>query len=458
MHEVIEAPALERWIAHAGRDTVVGAVRAALDAERDRIRHGAAAAPTIHTVVQETERKLARSSRSPLEPIINATGVVLHTGLGRAPIASSAVRAMARAAAAYAPVELDLESGGRGKRSETVRALLCELTGAESATVVNNGAGALVLAVAALASGREVVVSRGELIEIGGSFRLPDILGVGSAALREVGTTNKTRLLDYRAAMNEQCAMILKIHPSNYRITGFTESAPSEALAALAREFSLPFVHDIGSGVLNEATRAALHAPDPSARASIEAGADLVLFSGDKLLGGPQAGIIVGRRPLVSCLEKHPLMRALRVDKTTLAALHATLLIHRDPSRLAELLPVAAMACASVRELRSRAERVVQRVAEQSALIRTAVIETSGWVGGGSAPVEPIPSVAVEVRVPGLAEAELASRLRLGTPGVVGRLAAGAVLLDLRTVFPESDEPLALAVIRAAGASTAARE
>ncbi|NOG53426.1 MAG: L-seryl-tRNA(Sec) selenium transferase [Planctomycetes bacterium] len=355
-----------------------------------------------------------------------------------------AARHLADVAAGYAPIEVDPDSGNRGKRSSIVRDLLCELTGAESATVTNNNAAALMITLAALATDRHVIVSHGELIEIGGSFRLPDVIAAGGAGMRAVGTTNRTRIADYENAIDDWSAVLLKVHPSNYHVAGFAESVPLPELVALGTKHDLPVVHDIGSGLLFPAEQLGFPASEPDAQTSIGAGADLVLFSGDKLLGGPQAGIIVGRAELIDRIEKHPLMRAVRVDKLLLAALSVTLQTNRDPVAAGRSLPILQLARTSVESLRQRAGLLVKRWATCSSSVESInIVETEALYGGGTLPGRTLPSIAIDLTPsPPLTDDALARRLRLAEPGIWAQIHQGAVRIDLRTVFPDEDDTL----------------
>jgi L-seryl-tRNA(Ser) seleniumtransferase len=407
----------------------VGAARQVLDEVRAEVRAGRRdVVPDLVPLVRERALTLAQGR---LVPMINATGVVVHTNLGRAPWSESA-RAAAMRVAGYCDLELERASGTRGGRLRGVAAQIRHLTGAESAVVVNNNAAAVLLVLTALASGREVVVSRGELVEIGGSFRVPDVIASCGARLREVGTTNRTRVGDYGAAIGPDTALLLKVHPSNFRVVGFTESPSRQDLVALGRERGVLVVEDLGSGSL-----AAL-ADEPSVQEVVESGVDLVCISGDKLLGGPQAGLILGRADLCERVRKHPLYRALRVDKVILAALEATLGDHAA----GRLPPVGRMLAAPIAEVGARAERI------RDALLRRGVagevVEAPAVVGGGSLPGEELPSVAVRLRVG--APDEVAAALRLGAPAVLARVGDGAVWLDARTVADAEVEPLAGAV------------
>ena len=373
-----------------------------------------------------------------LGPAINATGVILHTGLGRAPLPEDALEAVVRAARGYADLEVDRVTGGRGRRTARAETLLTSLTGAEAALVVNNGAAALLLALAALARGRQVLVSRGELIEIGGEFRIPDILAASGARLVEVGTTNRTRLSDYRSAIGDRTAMLLKVHPSNYRVVGFTASPTTSDLAGLARRASIPLVYDLGSGSLARTSGPA--ADEPTATDALRDGADLVVFSGDKLLGGPQAGVAAGRAALLERMRRHPIARAVRVDKMQEAALERVLVHHARDER--DAVPVWRM-------LRERSEVVKGRARELASAIGSgaAVERSEATIGGGSVPGSSLPSWAV--RVPDAAPEALAARLRTGSVPVFGRVDERGVSLDVRTVADAEIDELARAVRRA---------
>jgi L-seryl-tRNA(Ser) seleniumtransferase len=370
------------------------------------------------------ERAAARL-RPSLRRVVNATGVIVHTNLGRAPLSEDARAAVLRAATGYSNLELDLGEGRRGSRHEHVEALLRELTGAEAATVVNNCAAAVLLAAAALAGdGREVVVSRGQLIEIGGSFRIPDVVAQSGAVLREVGTTNRTRLRDFASALGDATGAILRAHPSNFRAVGFVEEVSIEALCGLG----VPVIDDVGSGVLTDDDDAPLLADEPAVRRSVRAGAALVCFSGDKLLGGPQAGVLVGTADAVGAAKRHPLARALRIDKLSLAALEATLALYRDPDRARREIPVLAMLEADPAVLQTRAERLARAIGGE-------VVEAVAKVGGGALPLLELtgPAVALHTESPDAT----AARLRAGDPPVLARIQDGRVLLDPRTMADE---------------------
>ena len=414
-----------------GRDVVRAAVREVLDEARRRSTRGGATPDEDELMARAVHR--AASATLGLSSVINATGVVLHTGLGRAPLPDEAVRAVARTARAYADLEVDRETGGRGSRGARAEFLLRALTGAEAAIVLNNNAAALVLALAALASRRPVLVSRGELIEIGGEFRLPDIMRASGARLVEVGTTNRTTLADYERVLDDRTAMILKVHPSNFRVVGFTDAPEPKRLAALAERAGIPLVYDVGSGLLRRTRDVPLE--EPSVEEALRV-ADLVCFSGDKLLGGPQAGVIVGRADLMTRLRRHPLARALRVDKMTVAALEAVLRMHAE-GRRGDLPPWRQIA-ATPASVRRRARALAKE------LDGAEVAPTETVVGGGSLPGYAVPSWALRLPVPNTERA--AARLRAGNPPVFCRVDDEALLFDVRTVDPDDDERLARAI------------
>lgn len=426
--------ALER--AHGHRATVdalrqaADAIRADLAAGRTFTAEGAALAIEAHAV-----RSLAVAMRGSLRPVINATGVVLHTNLGRAPLADAALARVSAVAKGYANLEYDLATGTRGSRSVHAAALLTALTGAEAALVVNNNAAATLLILAALGAGREVVVSRGELVEIGGGFRVPDVMAQSGAVLREVGTTNRTRTADYRAAIGPRTAMLLRVHPSNFRIEGFTERPALRDLVALSHESGVPLVEDLGSGCLVDAVHG-----EPTVQQSVAAGVDLVCFSGDKLLGGPQAGIIVGREALIGRLQRHPLMRALRVDKLTLAALEGTLIEYRAGRALTSV-PVLRMIDASAEAIAGRARRLAERL--QTSDWQVSLVAGESAIGGGSAPGVALPTTLIALERPGWSADALDARLRACNPPIVARIETDRVVLDLRTVLDDQDNVLA---------------
>jgi L-seryl-tRNA(Ser) seleniumtransferase len=415
----------ERLVAEP-HELAVAAARAVLERARDEIRAGREPGPLVDAVLDE----IARARRPSLRRVLNATGVLVHTNLGRAPLADSAVARVAEIARGYSNLEYDLARGARGSRQDHLSQLLCRLTGAEAALVVNNNAAAVLLALAALAEGREVVVSRGELLEIGDGFRIPDVLARSGARLVEVGTTNRTRATDYERAIGPETALLLRVHQSNFRVVGFSELPALGTLAQIAQRHELPLVDDLGSGAL------AILGDEPTPTESLRAGAGLVSFSGDKLLGGPQAGIVVGRADLVERLRRHPLQRALRADKLTLAALEGTLSLALDSERAVQEIPVLRMFHAPLEQVRARAQRLAELVGGE-------VEETVARVGGGALPLAELPSAACAV------EEELAERLRQGEPPVVAVVRDGRTLLDCRTLTDAEVSEVASAVAAA---------
>jgi L-seryl-tRNA(Ser) seleniumtransferase len=412
----------------APRAVAVAAARAVLSERREELRRGAAGEADL---AARARAWVAAAEAPRLRRVLNATGVIVHTNLGRAPLAAAAREAVARAAEGYSNLELDLRAGARGSRHAHVDALLCELTGAEAAIAVNNCAGATLLAAAALAGpGREVIVSRGQLVEIGGGFRVPEVIAQAGARLVEVGTTNRTRREDYAGAIGEHTGAILRAHPSNFRQLGFVQEVEIEELC----ELGVPVIDDVGSGVL--ADELELLREEPPVRRSVGAGAALVCFSGDKLLGGPQAGLVVGRADAVAAARAHPLARALRLDKLGLAALEATLQLYRDPERARREIPVLAMLTADEETLRARADRLAAAIGPGAE-----IVHATARVGGGALPLLELPGPAVAVSLPGVSPDELAARLRAADPPVVGRIENDRLLLDPRTL---ADDELTL--------------
>lgn len=434
---LLEDPGIRALLIKAPRNLVVAAVRETVAA----VRSGRSPLPDDWAA--EVSECVARRAAPSLHPVLNATGVVLHTNLGRAPLAASALAAVQAVAAAYSTLELDVATGTRGSRSDHCAGLLAELAGAEAALVVNNAAGALLLALNAVAEGKEVLISRGELIEIGGSFRIPDVLAKSGATLREVGTTNRTHLEDYRAALSPRAGAILTVHRSNFELSGFVATADPSALAALAHQAGIPYLYDVGSGLLLDLSSYGL-STEPRVGDALRSGADLVLFSGDKLLGGPQAGCLVGRLELIDLAKRNPLARALRADKMTLAALEATLALYRDPEVAIREIPVLRMLTLSQEELRRRAERLLSSLSSPSSL-------SAGFsaVGGGAFPGAELPTTLVAIDAGALGVNSLALRLRLGSPAIIARVQDDRVLLDPRTL-PEAElSEVAAAVTRA---------
>jgi L-seryl-tRNA(Ser) seleniumtransferase len=445
--ELLESPPLRSLVDKASRSTVVSGVRTFLDGLRAEVQNATADLnlPSAAELAERIAEWIQHDGRPALRPVINATGILLHTGLGRAPLAREAVQAITEIASGYGSVEVDLDSGERSQRVVAVRKLLVQLTGAEDAAVVNNNAAATLLTLTALAKDREVIVSRGQLIEIGGSYRLPEVMSASGARLREVGTTNKTRIADYAAAIGEQTAALLRAHTSNYRIVGFTEEASLAELVALGRQRQLPVIDDIGSGALINFAKYGVTG-EPVAAESIQAGADLVLFSGDKLLGGPQAGIIVGRKSLVERITRHPLLRAVRVDKMTLAGLAATLRLYCDTEIAERAVPLLALLTTAPENLRNRAERLAPQIQATPAVAKAEPVSEQAFLGGGSVPTQEIPTWCIAITPRELTVNQLAKSLRAGEPAVMGRVQHERLLLDLRTVFPHQDAQLVTAL------------
>jgi L-seryl-tRNA(Ser) seleniumtransferase len=391
----------------------------------------------LESLLQELFQKIQAAGLASLRRVINATGVVIHTNLGRSPLAAAALAQIREVAAHYSTLEYDLARGERGSRHDHLEGLLQEVTGAEAALVLNNNAAAVLLALRALAQGREVIISRGQLVEIGGSFRLPEIMAVSGALLKEVGTTNKTHLKDYEQAITLETALLLKVHPSNFRITGFTSEVALTELVALGRRYGLLVVEDLGSGCLIDLSRYGIER-EPTVQEALKAGADLVLISGDKLLGGPQAGLALGSREVVARLRAHPLTRALRPDKLTLAGLEATLRLYLDESQAIVEIPTLRMLTRPVAELDRQARglaRSLRRALGPGVQIR--VVESLGRVGGGALPQVSLPSRALALAVPPLSPQQLEARLRQAQPPVIARIEQDTLLLDMRTLVPD---------------------
>ncbi len=402
---------------------------------------------TPESVLSRAAELLAETTTPHLREAINATGIILHTGLGRAVLPASVVDSLQAELKGYCTVAVDRETGERIERDELVEYLLTELTGAEAATVVNNNAAATLLVLAALASGKQVIVSRGQLIEIGGSFRLPEVMAQSGAKLVEVGATNRTHLKDYANAITAETAAIMRVHPSNYRVVGFTTQPSLAELAQLARRRNLVLIDDLGAGALVDLLQFGLP-HEPTVRESIEAGADVVLFSGDKLIGAGQAGVLVGRKELIDRLRKHPLMRAVRVDKTCVLLLERTLQLFRDPERLRRENPTYRMMSAPLEELRARAEALVAAIRKVASKVETSLKDSVAYLGSGSLPVEAIPSLEITLRVAGLSANDLARKLRMDPACIFGRIEADCVRLDMRTITDAQVEPIAAALGR----------
>ncbi|EPA1662265.1 L-seryl-tRNA(Sec) selenium transferase [Klebsiella pneumoniae] len=437
---LLRDPAFSSLLAQHGHSQVVAQLRQMLDEAREQIRLYQTLPDWSHDWPSACAQRLTAGRQSALRPVFNLTGTVLHTNLGRAIQAESAVEAVASAMRAPVTLEYDLDDAGRGHRDRAIADLLCQITGAEDACIVNNNAAAVLLMLAATASGREVVVSRGELVEIGGAFRIPDVMRQAGCQLHEVGTTNRTHAKDYRQAVNDNTALLMKVHTSNYSIEGFTKAVDEAELAAIGRELDVPVVADLGSGSLVDLSQYGLP-KEPMPQEMIAAGVSLVSFSGDKLLGGPQAGIIVGKRALIAQLQSHPLKRALRADKMTLAALEATLRLYQHPEALREKLPTLRLLTRPAEEIRRRAERLQPGLAAHYADFAVSVAACQSQIGSGSLPVDRLPSAALTFTPHdgrGSRLEALAARWRALPCPVIGRIYDGRLWLDLRCLEDET--------------------
>ncbi len=443
---LLESDAAERLITLYGRRDVADAVRARLDLVRSRIMAagGASTSPVSETdLFAAIDADLSVRNANTLKRAINATGIIIHTNLGRARLAPEAIEAMQTVAANYATLELALEDGKRGSRHAHVETLICQLTGAEAAMVVNNCAAAILSCLSALGNGKQVIASRGELVEIGGSFRMPDVIAQSGAVLKEVGTTNKTHLSDYAQAIDADTAILLKSHTSNYSIVGFSSTPSRQELATLARKTGTVLVEDLGSGVLIDLAKYGLK-DEPVVRNVIESGVDLVTFSGDKLLGGPQAGIIAGKRALVDAVRRHPIARAVRIDKLSLAALRATLELYRPPHDPVARIPVLQMLSEPIEAVKSRAETLARAIGDATQL-KAELVETTARAGAGSLPQQDLPSVAVALTHDTTSSDALTSQFRGAETPVIGRISSDTFLLDLRAVT-DQEVPMIAAI------------
>jgi L-seryl-tRNA(Ser) seleniumtransferase len=435
---VLNAPAATDLLKRFGQKASTDAIRATIEVARTALQEGEATVPTAERLAVESRARLEREDRSRPQPLFNLSGTVLHTNLGRAVLAEAAIEAAVVAMQNPVALEFDLKDGKRGERDDHVRGLLCDLTGAEDATIVNNNAAAVLLVLNTLANGREVIVSRGELIEIGGAFRMPEIMASAGARLVEVGTTNRTHKMDYRSALNEGTGLILKVHTSNYRIQGFTAEVGASDLRLIAKEAGVPLAHDLGSGTLVDLAQYGLQA-EPTVR-QVAAVADIVTFSGDKLLGGPQAGFIVGKRDLIQAINRNPIKRALRVDKIRLAAVEATLKLYRDPVRLAERLPTLRLLTRSQHQIEAQARRMLPQVGQAlGGDFAVELCECQSQIGSGALPLETIASagLAIASKRKGFGLERLSATLRELPRPVIGRIEKERLVLDLRCVGAE---------------------
>jgi len=442
-------------VASHPRPELVTVIRAVLDRLRGTVRSGVACDLSEEGVAALVSAELDQRCAPSLRNVINASGVVIHTNLGRSPLADDAEEAIRRVSCGYSNLEFDLATGERGTRYAHVEELICELTGAEAALVVNNNAAAVILALSSLAQGRDVIVSRGELVEIGGSFRIPEVMLQSGAHLVEVGATNRTHPRDYRAAINDATALLLKVHTSNFAVVGFTAEVTVEEMSALGREAGVPVMVDAGSGCLIDLAAYGI-AGEPTVRRYFTAGADVVTFSGDKLLGGPQAGVIAGRRDIVGPMKRHPLLRALRMDKLSLAALEATLRLYRDERRAIRAIPTLRMLTATPADLSRRADRILGMLRRRLPTTVTLVKQRGeSSAGGGSLPLLGLPTSLVEVRMGGASAQQIEQSLRQASIPVVGRIQRDRFLLDVRTILDHDLPGLALSLGEAAASLTA---
>ncbi len=442
VNEILNMREVQQWLSLLPRPLAVKAIREVLEELRTGIRSGKCKDVRLEEILRNVEENIKFLSEGSFRPVINATGVVIHTNLGRAPLPVSAVQRIVEIARGYSNLEYSLAEGKRGERYDHIRGLLKELTGAEDAIAVNNNAAAVLLCLSALARGREVVVSRGELVEIGGAFRIPDVMKQSGAVLKEVGTTNKTRLRDYEEAINEETALLLKVHQSNYRIIGFTEEVPVEELVALGRRKNIPVMFDLGSGCFVDLSEYGLQG-EPVVGDIIKKGVDIVTFSGDKLLGGPQAGIILGRRELIKEVARHPLTRAVRIDKLTLSALQAVLYLYMDTEKVKEEIPVIRMLLQDKEIIKKRAQRIIRALKGNNKRVFLKLQQDYSQAGGGSLPGISMPTYVVAFRIEGVPVVEIERLLRMGSPAVVARIKEETLIIDPRTV---DDSEVALLV------------
>ncbi len=446
--EVLKSGAGIGWLRTHPRRYVLAAIREGIDFRRKEILEGTTADVSVESMVPDINVRVETLSSLSLRPVINATGIVIHTNLGRSILSPRVMENVTRVATRYSNLEYDLGAGKRGKRYTHLKKLLREITGAEDGFAVNNNAAAVFLCLSALAKEREVIVSRGELVEIGGSFRVPDVMALSGAVLKEVGTTNKTHLHDYENALNERTALLLKVHQSNYRMSGFTEDVPIEKLVAFGHGCNIPVMYDLGSGCLVDLKEYRIHT-EPSVREIVKSGVDLVTFSGDKLLGGPQAGVILGRKECIEKIQKHPLTRAVRIDKLTLAALEATLLEYADEEGAKENIPTLKMLLEGPEKIRARAKKMAGLLKRDLKDGAIEIVKDSSQAGGGSLPEVDFPTFTVSIRPGKITVNELEERLRNGDPSIVARIRGDSLILDPRTISAGEVEA-AVKAVRAA--------
>jgi L-seryl-tRNA(Ser) seleniumtransferase len=439
--EILKGGQGMEWLNKYPRRYVLQAVREAIDLKRKEIIEGLPVDLSEEKMATEIRCIIKKLSSFSLRPLINATGVVIHTNLGRSILSERVLENIKRVSESYSNLEYDIEQGKRGKRYTHIKRILREVTGAEDALVINNNAAAVLLCLNTLSKGKEVIVSRGELVEIGGSFRLPDVMTASGAILREVGTTNKTHLYDYEMAINENTALILKIHKSNYRIVGFADEVSIENLAKLGSRHSIPVMFDLGSGSLIDLRPFGIH-DEPSVKEIVKTGVDLTTFSGDKLLGGPQGGVIVGNKEYIEKIQKNPMTRAMRIDKLTLAGFEATLMEYIDEDKVVENIPTLRMLLQKPEVIKGRANRIAKRLKTEIKSARIQVISDFSRAGGGSLPEVDLPTYAVSLKTEIVSVNELEERLRKGSPPVIARIKGDALILDARTLNDKDIHPL----------------
>ena len=439
----------QKWLKTYNRKTVLRAIRETIDAKRKEILDNKDPDVSLDALSGDIESTIKRLSAYKLKPLINATGVVIHTNLGRSALSDKALENVTATAAGYSNLEYEIAKGKRGKRYSHLKDVLIEITGAEDAVVVNNNAAAVLICLDTFAKGKEVIVSRGELVEIGGSFRIPDVMESSGAILREVGTTNKTHPADYENAFCGNTALILKVHQSNYKVIGFTEEVSIEDLSKLGREFKTPFIADLGSGSIISLEKYGIHG-EPTVMEVIKAGADLVTFSGDKLLGGPQAGIIVGKKKLVQKIQKNPMLRAMRIDKMTFAALEATFMQYLDEEKAVRDIPTVRMLTETQEVIKKRAKKILSALKKSvSEQMKLDVISDQSRAGGGSLPETDFPTFSVSIKPMNIKVNALEKRLSLGEPPVIARIKEDTLLIDARTIEDREIKTLVKCIVEA---------
>lgn len=443
--ELLKGPEGITWLSKYPRKIVLQAIREALSLNRQALRDGSVTVFSSDKLFSEITDNLQKLSAYSLVPVINATGIVIHTNLGRAALSEKMLHNIVASGKGYSNLEYDLATGKRGKRHIHTKRLLKQITGAEDTLIVNNNAAAVLVCLNTLAQGKEVIVSRSELVEIGGSFRIPDIMAASNAILREVGTTNKTHLFDYKRAINKNTGLILKVHQSNYLITGFTDEVPINELIILGKKNRIPVMYDLGSGCLLDLKSHGIYT-EPSVRDIVKTGIDVVTFSGDKLLGGPQGGLIVGRKKYIQKIQKNPMARAMRIDKLTIAAFEATLMEYMDEERAQQTIPVLNMLLQNPEEIRKRAQRIASKLKKEIKNARIEIIKDTSRAGGGSLPNTDFPTYAVSIKPDTISVNELEKRFRSGSPPVVARIKGHSLLLDARTILKQDISGLISAV------------